>query len=424
MAASPGGTGTARSLDAKGPPPPVAPGVALRASAALIVVRAAYAYNWFDVGPALPQIGSTFHVGPAQWGLLVGAFLVSAGLFQVPAGFLSRRYGSRSVSLVGAGVLALGAASAGAAPSFAALVALRLVAGVGAALFFSPAIGLVASLYPPGQRGIPVGVFSSAFSLGSAAGIVVTAFILPALGWQLSLVVGGAILGVPTLASVFAVPPSVGAAPPRPSPPRTGLPAALRYPGVWAVGIAFIGLEGATSATAQFVVPWGETVQGWSITLAGVVGMMFVLPSFAGGPVGGRLAERYRNHRTQFLMATLVGASVLATLPWVGLALAILVGVVFSLAYGIVYAVMYVLPHYWREVPSEEIPLAIGLLNSIQLAGGAGVSAAFGAIVAATTYSVAWEVLVAMTLATLVALVFLPPTPSVGPPVAADPALP
>ena len=405
-------------------PPPVPPGVALRATAALIVVRAAYAYNWFDVGPALPQIGSTFRVGPAEWGLLVGAFLVSAGLFQVPAGFLSRRYGSRAVSLAGAGTLALGAAAAGAAPSFAVLVALRLVAGVGAALFFSPAIGLVASLYPPGHRGIPVGVFSSAFSLGSAAGIVVTALILPAIGWQLSLVVGGIILGVPTLLSVFAVPRSVGAPPPRPASPRTGVPAALRYPGVWAVGIAFIGLEGATSSTAQFVVPWGEAVQGWSVALAGVVGMMFVLPSFAGGPVGGRLAERYRNHRTQFLVATLIAAGVLVALPWAGLVVAVLIGVVFSLAYGLIYAVMYVLPHYWREVPSEEIPLAIGLLNSIQLAGGAGVSAAFGAIVAATSYSVAWEVLVAMTLASLVALVFLPPTPamSAGPPAGAGSA--
>ena len=397
---------------------PPAPGVALRATVALIALRIAYAYNWFDVGPALPQIGSTFDVGPAQWGILVAAFLVCAGVFQVPAGFLARRYGSRTVSLAGAGLLAIGAA-AGAAPSFAALVGLRLVAGVGAAMFFSPAIGLVASLYPAGHRGIPVGVFSSAFSLGSALGIVVTALVLPVLGWQLSLVLGGVILGVPTVVSVGLVPRSVGVAPPRPSAPAKRIPAALRYPGVWAVGIAFIGLEGATASTAQFVVPWGEAVQGWSIAVAGVVGMMFVLPSFAGGPIGGRVAERYSNHRTQFLVATFIAAGVLALLPWAGLVVAVLVGLVFSIGYGVIYAVMYVLPHYWREVPAEEIPLAIGLLNSIQLSGGAVVSAAFGAIVAATSYSVAWEVLVAMTLATLVALVFLPPTASVGPPAAA-----
>ena len=413
-------------MGAKDSPVPLPSGVVARATAALIALRIAYAYNWFDVGPALPQIGKTFGVGPAQWGVLVAAFLVSAGLFQVPAGFLARRYGSRSVTLGGAGILAVGAAAAGGSPSFVWLVSLRLVAGFGAALFFSPAIGLVASLYPPGHRGIPVGVFSSAFSLGSALGIGVTAFILPTLGWQLSLVVGGAILGVPTLASMVAVPASMGAAPPRNPKPRSSLPSALRYRGVWAVGIAFIGLEGATFATGQFVVPWGESVQGWSVALAGIVGMTFVLPSFVSGPLGGRVAERHRNHRTQFLVATLVGVGVLALLPWAGLVVTVLVGVVFSLSYGAIYAVMYVLPHYWREVPAEEIPLAIGLFNSIQLAGGAGVSAAFGGIVAATSYSIAWEALVGMTLATLVALVFLPatPAPSVGPPTSADTAPP
>ena len=173
------------------------------------------------------------------------------------------------------------------------------------------------------------------------------------------------------------------------------------------------------------MVPWGESVEGWSITLAGVVGMMFILPSVFGGPIGGRLAERHRNHRTQCIVATLAGAVVLAALPWAGLAFAIVIGAVFAFSYGIVYAVMYVIPLFWREVPAGEIPLAIGLLNSIQLAGGAGVSALFGAIVAARSYAVGWEVLVLLVVVTLVAIVFLPATPSAGagPPVAEGSAL-
>lgn len=393
---------------------PLSPQAATRATWALVALRIGYAYNWFDVGPALPSIGTTYGVGPAQWGLLAAAFLVGAGLLQVPAGFLARRYGARSVSLAGVGLLAVSAAACGAAPSFAVLFALRLVAGVGAALFFSPAIGLVASLYPAGRRGIPVGGFSSAFSAGAALGIVGSALLIPPIGWQLSLVVGGAVLGVIALVSLFAVPASVGAAPAAPPVRRSWVPAALRYRGVWAIGLAFIGFEGATFATGQFVVPWGEAVEGWSIVLAGAVGMMFVLPSVVGGPVGGRVAERHSNHRTQFLVVTLAGAGVLALLPWAGLVGAVLIGTVFSFSYGFAYAVMYVLPHYWREVPREEIPLAIGLFNSIQLAGGAGVSALFGAIVAARSYAVAWEVLVLLILATLVVIVFLPATPSVS----------
>ncbi len=183
-------------------------------------------------------------------------------------------------------------------------------------------------------------------------------------------------------------------------------------------------MEGAAFATGQFIVPFGETVRGWSIALAGVIGMMFIVPSLFGGPVGGPVAERDRHHRTQFVVVTLVGAGVLTLIPFLGVAATILVGVVFSFSYGFVYAVMYVLPHYWTDIPAEEVPLAIGLFNSIQLAGGAAVAFLFGWLVSVSSYAVAWEVLAGTVGLTLVALVALPRTPAARPEVAAADARP
>jgi predicted MFS family arabinose efflux permease len=305
------------------------------------------------------------------------------------------------------------------APDFPALLALRLVSGVGAGLFFSPAIGLVASLYPTGRRGVPVGTFSSAFSAGAALGLVGSTALVPLVGWRWSLAVGGLALGVITLAAWVGIPRTAG--PPAPTGRAPGLPVALRFRGTWAIGFAFVGLEGASFATGQFIVPYGETVLGWTALLAGGVGMMFVLPSVVGGPVGGSLAERRADHRTQFLVVTGIAAAVLLALPFVGWAGAILIGSVFSFGYGVIYAIMYVLPHYWRSVPAGEIPLAIGLFNSIQLAGGAVVSAAFGWVVAERGYSVGWWFLAGATVVFLVALVALPPVADVAgrPPAAA-----
>ena len=391
-----------------------------RATAVLIALRVGYAYNWFSVGPVLPSIGAEFGVGPADWGVLVAAFLLGAGLLQVPAGFLARRYGARSISLLGVGLLAVSAVGGAFAPSFPTLVAARLAAGVGAALFFSPAIGLVASLYPPGRRGLPVGTFSSAFSLGAALGIFGSSLLVPELGWRGARAFGGLALGVLVVLALPMIPSRAGAPSPPPATVPRRLPAALVHRGVWAIGLAFVGMEGATFATGQFIVPYGESVEGWSITLAGAVGMAFVLPSLFGGPVGGPMAERYRNHRTQLALITLVGGGLLALLPFVGLAGVVGIGIVFSFAYGMVYAIMYVLPHFWREVPAEEIPLAIGLFNSVQLAGGALVSFLFGWIVAVRSYPFAWEVLAAMVVVSLAALALLPGTPAreAGPPAA------
>jgi hypothetical protein len=113
----------------------------------------------------------------------------------------------------------------------------------------------------------------------------------------------------------------------------------------------------------------------------------------------------------------------LALVPFAGLAAAIALGIVFSFAYGAIYAIMYVLPHFWRDLPAEEVPVAIGLFNSIQLSGGAAISFLFGWVVGAYGYGVAWAFLPLAMLATLLVLFALPPTPAapaVGPPLAVD----
>ncbi len=394
-----------------------------RATVTLIALRVGYAYNWFSIGPALPAIGAWFAVGPADWGLLLAAFLVGAGLLQVPAGFLARRYGARSVSLTGVALLALTSVASAFAPSFAVLFALRLGAGVGAALFFSPAIGLVASLYPSGQRGLPVGTFTTAFSGGAALGIIGSSLLVPEVGWRVALGLGGVALGALVLAGLALVPRSAGA--PSARRPATGreLPRALSFGGVWAIGFAFIGLEGASFATGQFIVPYGVTVEGWSFGVAGAVGIAYVLPSLFGGPVAGPFAEAHTNHRTQLVVVTVVGGGVLALIPFAGLAGAVAIGIVFSLGYGAAYAVMYILPHFWPEIPADQIPLAIGLLNSVQLAGGALVSYLFGWVVSVRSYAFAWELLGGLVALTLVALVAVPATrgPGAGPRAEAGP---
>jgi DHA1 family inner membrane transport protein len=381
-----------------------------RATIALIGLRIAYAYNWFDIGPALPAVGSEFGVSGAGWGLLVAAFLVGAGALQVPAGFLASRFGTRSISMAGAGLLGLSAILSALAPDFELLVLARVLGGAGAGLFFSPAIGLVSSLHPEGQRGVPVGIFSSAFSAGAGLGVFVSALVVPQLGWRVALLIGGvlvlALLGI----GEGLVPRSAG--PPIVPGGRSGrgIPNALRSRGVWAIGVAFIGLEGASLSAGQFFVPYAQIVKGWAPALAGAVGALFVFPSVFGGPTGGQLAERFTNRRTQMLLFTAVPALFLGLIPWLGLAEVALVAVFFSFTYGMVYAMMYILPPYLPGLTEDDTPLAIGLLNAIQLLGGSSVAFAVGLVVAAQGYTAAWELLGAVAVATLGFLALVPRT--------------
>ena len=404
------GSSATSPLPRLGPPARIATVGRVRATAILIALRFGYAYNWFDIGPALPRIGSTFGVGPGAWGMLVAVFLLGAGAAQVPAGLLARRHGERPVTFAGVGLLAVAALASAFAPSFAFLLAMRLAAGVGAGLFFSPAIGWVGRMFGPGERGLPVGGFSSAFSAGAAAGVVGSALLVPAFGWSVSLVVGAVGLGAVTLIAVALIPRETAGALPSSPGPSAPLGKAWRGRSVLAIGLAFVGFEGATFATGQFMVPFGEAVRLWPAWLAGAVGSSFVLPSVIGGPVGGVVSERSMRHRTQLIGVTIVGAAAVAVLPFAGVAAALAIGSVFSFAYGFAYAVMYVVPHFWTDLPSRDIPLAIGLFNAIQLGGGALVSAAFGALVQARSYAVGWEFLAGVQVAPLLARLALRPT--------------
>ena len=394
-----------------------------RANLLLVSLRVAYAYNWFDLGPALPVLSGAFGLSPTAWGGLVAAFLLGAGATQVPSGLLARRFGTRALTLVGAALLGAAALASAFAPSFAVLVVLRGVSGAGAGLFFSPAIALVGELYPTGQRGVPVGLFSSAFSAGAGLGVFASALLIPFIGWRGALAIGGVAILVLLPLAVRSVPPTVGAPLPR-RPDDRGWPDALRARGVWAIGLAFVGLEGASLSAVQYFVPFAESVHGWSAALAGGVGALFVFPSFFGGPPGGRLAERFTNRRFQMVVATAVPALLLLFLSGAGLAGTIAIAVVFSFSYGMVYAMMYVVAPYLPGVRRSEVSLAIGLFNGIQLAGGALVAQLAAVTVDRFGYATAWTVLAILVVIPLGVLAAVPRTGRGPPDETAQPSLP
>lgn len=376
----------------------------------LILLRISYAYNWFDVGPGFPALSASFGLSPADWGILLASFLVGAGVLQVPSGMLARRYGSRSVALAGALLLSAAALASSVAPSYPSLVLLRFVAGAGAGLFFSPAISLVASLHPEGSRGVPVGTFSSAFSLGAALGVFGSALAIPFVGWRGSLALGGALLLALTIVGYLGVPTWAGAPPATRESRPWRLPGVLRSRAVWGIGLAFVGLEGASMSSGQYFVPYAEVVRGWVPALAGAVGAVFVFPSLVGGPIGGRLAERFRNRRTQLALVTGLPALPMFLLPFAGLGPTIAIAATFSIGGGMAYAMMYILPHYLPGLSEADVPLAIGLLNAVQLAGGATIALSIGWVIDRAGYTVAWQVMAVLIVVPLVFLALVPRT--------------
>src|SRR5438270_12569143 len=73
----------------------------------VLTSRVIYTINWFNIAPALVLISADFQLGPVALGILTASFLVGAGVFQIPAGIASARWGPKNTSQLGMLVLSL-----------------------------------------------------------------------------------------------------------------------------------------------------------------------------------------------------------------------------------------------------------------------------------------------------------------------------
>jgi MFS family permease len=374
----------------------------------LFGARVVYAFNWYNVGAVLPLVGTRFHANPAQLGLVLGLFLAGVGIFQVPAGILDLRWGSRRTALMGLVVMGVAGIASAFSSQILDLMLLRFLAGAGAAFFFSPALSLVASYFPPGERGPIIGLYNGGFSLGGAIGLTLGAFIGLRLGWQYALGIGGAALLVLVLYNWIVL-------------PRGNAPRPVKYlshvvqvvlrvilsRSIWALSLAFTGFWAAVYIVAQDYVLFVSKVHSlWGAQTAANIATVFVLLSFPGGPLGGWLAERGWDRRWVLVVFAVSLGILVAIIPWLGLYESIGLFAIMGLFDGIVFAVLYLIPSYLPESQGQGLALGIAVVNSIQVSLGAVVAFAFGNIANVWGFTDAWLFVGILTLV-CIPLVFL-----------------
>jgi MFS family permease len=121
--------------------------------------------------PALPRyVEGPLAGGDVAVGLVAGAFSVSAFFLRPWAGAQADRRGRRLLMVSGASLFALSVAGYVVASSIPILIAIRLLTGVGEALFFVGALAANVDLAPPERRGEAFSFASLALYIGIGAG--------------------------------------------------------------------------------------------------------------------------------------------------------------------------------------------------------------------------------------------------------------
>ena len=133
---------------------------------------------------ALPSVAHGLKVSSASTAIVLSAYFGAYAIVLLPGGELVDRLGARRLALVGLGLFALGAGLGAVISSIGALVATRVVQGVGAGLVSPAALAGAVSGFPPERRGSALGIWGASAGVSNLVGPLLGGLLTVWLGWR------------------------------------------------------------------------------------------------------------------------------------------------------------------------------------------------------------------------------------------------
>jgi AAHS family 4-hydroxybenzoate transporter-like MFS transporter len=166
-------------------------------------------YDMQVVGYAAPAIIEAWHAGKAEFGVVFGAGLGGFMFGATLLGNLGDKAGRKRMIIAGALLFGLFTLACAFASGLNALLAFRVIAGVGLGGLIPNAIALMTEYAPERVRATRVGMMFVGYTAGSALGGFIAAQLIPAYGWPSVFIVGGAVPILLAAAAMFVLPESV-----------------------------------------------------------------------------------------------------------------------------------------------------------------------------------------------------------------------
>ncbi|MGH9529021.1 MAG: MFS transporter, partial [Terriglobales bacterium] len=150
--------------------------------------------NYIDranLSVAAPLLKTEMGLSPAQLGILLSAFFWTYACMQIPVGWLVDHFEVKWVFAIGFFLWSAATAFTGLVHTFAMLLAIRVVLGIGESVAYPSYAKIFASHFLENQRGVANSVIGAGQSLGPAVGIFLGATLVAHFGWRPFFVVLG-----------------------------------------------------------------------------------------------------------------------------------------------------------------------------------------------------------------------------------------
>ena len=363
-------------------------------------------------GPLAPFLQDELNLSRAEVGLLASALFFTSFVLLIPIGSAVDKIGERWGMIIGQSVIGLMMALASLAPSYAALIGLVTLAGIGTNFTLPSTTRAIVIWFAARTRATAMGIKQTGFNAGGLVAAIALPMVAIVGGFRPALLVVGGYALVMAIISLLAYPVRQG------QPPATaGIPIRQTLAFLTSADVLLAALVAATfnlvqSSLITYIVLYLNSVVLLPILLAGFYLALIQVSGAAGrigwGLVSDRLLAGRRLEVLGFMaVGVIVLSAVIATLspetpPAILAAVMVLTGVVF-LGWAGVYLTIA------GEIGG--LSLAAGSTGVVATIANVGIligPPTFGFLVDLTdAYTVAWGFLAASTAVGLAAVLIL-----------------
>lgn len=156
--------------------------------------------------PLGPQLTQLFAISDAQFGLLVSAYTLSAGVSGLLASTYIDRFGRKRLLLVLYTLFGLATLACGVAPTYGTLMVARILAGAFGGVLSALSQTIVADVVPFERRGRAMGIVMTSFSVSTVAGVPLGLILAAQGGWNLPFIAIAAMVGVLAIVAARTMP--------------------------------------------------------------------------------------------------------------------------------------------------------------------------------------------------------------------------
>ena len=288
-----------------------------------------YMFDYIDrmvIVSLFPYLKQDWGLTDTQCGLLVSTVYWSIVLLSFPISVVIDRWSRKKSIGVMAVVWSIATISCAFTKNFFQLFLARVAVGAGEAGYAPGGTAMISALFPEKKRSIMVGIWTAALPLGSAIGIVAGGFIAVHLGWRHAfgiVALPGFLIAIlfffirdyKTLTLEQTTDDAQGAGDTTKMGPAEVVRQFTRTPSLILTYIAFAGSMFLTASYLSWLPTYFHRMEHLSMEKAGMKGSMVMVLAIIGFPLGGYLADKWRekNIRARLLfpaVSSLVTAAV------------------------------------------------------------------------------------------------------------------